>query len=246
MVHIPRIRVTRPRHMTVLLVASPVLVVAGVVGFLAGGAGADVPVAFAACGLPISCALRDTTVTSALSVYHVKSEGMNVREVEPNSTDTWAIHATWSSDLLFSSCPCTDLVTADVAATVTWTDGTGWSVSCTGCDAVYGPIYGISVCGVDGCGATPDNGWAYKLIVDTKHTFFAVSCPEGPATIAYLSSVDYATTAVSNGNLVYTATCTEGAAVSPTSQLWSQTDPVGFDCAYNCNASGPSIVITYQ
>jgi hypothetical protein len=245
MVHLPRIRATRPRHMTVLLVASPVLVVAGVVGFLAsGGSAADVPVAYAACGVEIDCG-GDNTVTSALSVYHAKSEGLNVREVEPNATDTWDIDATWSSDAE-ADCPCTDLKTAGVSATVTWTDGTGWSVSCTGCNAVSGPIYGVSVCSVGACGATPANGWAYKLIVDIKHTFVE-NCPYDPySASAYLSSVDYTTTAVSNGNLVYTDTCTEGTAVSPTNQTWSRTDPLGFDCSYGCNASGPSVVIYYQ
>ena len=248
MLHVPTIRTEHPRRNTALMVASLALVVAAVIGFLAGvGGESGVPISSAATGIVISCG-GDNTVTSALTVYHAKSEGENVREVEPNATDTWAIGATWSATDADSNCPCADLKTASVAATVTWTDGTGWSVSCTGCNALAGPIYGVSVCSVGACGATPTNGWAYKFIVDITSSPPGQTCPGMPSTpaAAYLSSVGYTTTAVSNGNLVYTDTCTEGTAVSPTSQTWSQTDPLGFSCSFDCNASGPSVTIMYQ
>ena len=194
---------------------------------------------------PVTVAVH-VVMNRVLSVYHAKSEGENVREVEPNSTDTWNVFATWSTTDYDLNCPSTDIAWAGVSATVTWTDGTGWSVSCTGCNAGTGPIYGVSVCSVGACGATPTNGWAYKLIVDIKHTINA-NCPAGgPLTVGYLTSVAYTTTAVSNGNLVYTDTCTEGTAVSPTSQTWSQTDPISFTCSFDCNASGPSTTIMYQ
>jgi hypothetical protein len=247
MFHVHKVRTRRPESTAAVVVTSLVLVLAAVTGFLAGsGSTTGVPIASAACSQAIGYCGLDATVTSALSVYHAKSEGQNVREVEPNTTDTWDIDATWSTVATDPNCPCTDLAAYGVAATVTWTDGVGWSVSCTGCNAVTGPIYRISVCNVGSCGATPDNGWAYKLIVDTKHTLPGQTCPGGSSAIAYLSSVDYTTTAVSDGNLVYTATCTEGAAVSPTSQTWSQTDYLPFDCSFDCSAGGPSVVIYYQ
>jgi hypothetical protein len=247
MVHIPQIRVRHPRHMTVLLVASPVLVVAAVLGFVAGvGSGTGVPIALAATSWPITyCGPDDYTVTTGLSVYHVKSEGEYLREVEPNTTDTWDIDLTWSS-AYGSACPGVDFAWANVTATVTWTDGVGWSASCTGCDAISGPVHRVSVCDAGSCGAAT-NGWAYKLILDVASSAGVFLCPVTQQPVmAYLSLVDYTTTSVNNGNLVYTATCTEGTAVSPTSQTWSQTDYPIYDCSFDCNASGASVVIQYQ
>jgi hypothetical protein len=41
--------------------------------------------------------------------------------------------------------------------------------------------------------------------------------------------------------------CTLGSSVSPTSQVFSQTDNGGFECELTCSTiSGPSLTISYQ
>jgi hypothetical protein len=93
----------------------------------------------------------------------------------------------------------------------------------------------VSVCDSAECGNYA-NGWEYRLIVDIAITDGA----------DFLSDVVYTTTSVSNGNLVDSSQCTERGSVSPTGQTFSATDGGGFECAFSCSASGPSVTITYS
>lgn len=93
-----------------------------------------------------------------------------------------------------------------------------------------------------------ENGYAYRLLVDIDHTS-SWRCPIGGGTYPiYLTSVDYATTSVDSGNLVdiSASPCTEGSAVSPTSQTWTATDNGAFECGLSCSDNGASTAILYQ
>jgi hypothetical protein len=128
---------------------------------------------------------------------------------------------------------------------VDWSDSTGWSVSCTGCNGTSGPVYGISICGLYGCGSGPTitNSWGYKLIVNVKHTLID-HCDM--TYDRYLTSVQFSTTEVDDGNLIDEFHCTEEDAVSPTSQERNATDTGVFECAFNCDMVGAQLLITYE
>lgn len=207
----------------------------------------NVPPVYAACGAAYSCVL-DPTATSVLDVDHLNDAC--TRQVEPDTGETWHITAYWRADTVPpAACECAAALQASVYATVTWTDGSGWSTSCTGCDA-NGPIRSVTVCNAGSCGGQNelDNGYAYRLLVDINHTS-AWLCPVDENLYSvYLSSVAYQTTAVDDGNLVdlSVSPCTEGTAVSPTSQTWSATDNGAFECGLSCDDSGASTTILYR
>ncbi len=233
------------------VVVAVVVAVLGLAGSMLTGTVPDVPIAHALCGWAHSCA-NDPTATSALEVshiYEVPPDHTSSLPVEPDDGETWNITATWSSDTrAVPGCSCKDLLNVAVNATVTWTDGSGWSVTCNGCNA-NGPIRSVSVCNEGSCGSQTDldNGWSYKLIVDIDHTLLALPCPvPGPTANGYLSKVVYTTTSVDDGNVVDVATCTEGSSVTPTSQTWTQTDTGTFECGFGCSASGPTLSILYE
>lgn len=226
------------------------LVLALVVGVVAGQhittSPIQLPSAVAACGTPITCT-NDGTATGSLTVDHIHQDGQVVTEVEPNDGETWDITATWSTDSFENpgTCACFDQVSAAVSADVQWSDSSGWSVTCTGC-AGAGPIVAVSVCDGDGCGSGPsvDNSWEYELIVDVIHTN-QVLCG-GMHRNTYLTSVNFDTTTVDDGNLVDTSDCSEGSAVESTSQAFSATDTATFECGFDCSATGASVTITYE
>lgn len=211
------------------LALAGVLTVALCLGFLISLPASTVPVVHAACGIfPGWCPFNDMTRTSSLSVSHAYDAGEYDVWVEPDDTDSWTITGTWSTPFstLYPDCSCVDM-TSSVTADVTWSDATNsWSVSCTGCNAVNGPIYAVGVC-IDGAscgsGAVVDNTAGYKLYVDVAQQP-NYPCVVSPPQPAYIYSVEYTTTSVDDGNLLNMVACTEGSSVTPTSQTWSQTD----------------------
>ena len=199
------------------------------------------------------CGTNDCTLSarevSAITVVHADPGGASDTPVEPDSGETIDITAYWDARVIDNyPCICAQTAFANVAVDVTWSDTTGWSATCTGCSAVAGPIYRVSVCGVGECGTgtSTDNGWSYELIVDiAKNVGQCVSVAGNH--LGWLSHVDYATTSVDDGNLIDTSTCMEGASVSPTSQVFTVTDSGGFDCVFACaSAAGPTMTISYQ
>jgi hypothetical protein len=187
---------------------------------------------------------------SAILVVHDHHEDENVEPVEPDTGETWGLTATWNT--LSGACPsCVQTATAGATVRVDWSDATGtWSATCTaGCNAFTGPIYGVTICDAASCGggSSIDNSWEYELVVDLAKKNGASSFCGLPATDGYLSQVAYQTTSVDDGNIVDPLYCTEGAAVSPTSQTFSVTDSGVFECTFSCAAaSGPSVELTYN
>ena len=220
------------------------------VGILAGKSST----AGAACGVPLTaCALQNQWHVSTAQVYHYDQVDTHIIPVEPDDIDSWeitSVHST-ASGVSPVGCRCVDY-SASVTADVQWT-GNGWSVSCTGCDGNYGPIYDVSLCEEAGCGGSsvpPEyHGWAYKLLVKVADT--RANMCSGNA--AYLTSVSYETTAVDDGDRldVSPGNCQEVAAVTPTSQSWGDTDAGPFNsyrCPFSCtdNNDGPQISIIYD
>jgi hypothetical protein len=191
--------VTRGRCGALLLVVATVLTAA------AGYRSVQpryVPPVYAACGASFNC-INDPTATSVLDVDHTYQAW--TQPVEPNTGETWSITAYWYTDSTPPGlCQCALGNQANVNATVTWVDETGWSVSCTGCNAVYGPISGVSICNTGSCGGYDDveHGYAYRLLVDIDHTQNWL-CPLNMLNYyTYLTSVYYETTSVDSGHLV--------------------------------------------
>jgi hypothetical protein len=240
-------------------------------GGMALGMHTSTPAAASHCGTALAgCGGGDTTRTSALVVVHKEDDDSQVLPVQPDTGETIGIEVVWST-VAGINCGCADS-TASATAHVDWNSASNsWVATCTsGCDATNGPIYGVSVCDTGSCqrGGTT-RAYAYKLLVDLADNL-AFNCPLGGAPPKWLTRVDYTTTAVDNGNKLdlstctlgaavsgldsciassYSpdlSTCTLGAAVSPTSQTWSATDTGPFECAFNCQASGPQIDIRYQ
>jgi hypothetical protein len=210
---------------------------------IVGGLFAALPtVAQAWCGTN-DCTAYDNAV-SAVTVVHLDPGVTTDTPVEPDTGETIEVTAYWDAKVTAGGgCSCVQTATATVDVDVSWSDTTGWSAVCTGCDSVAGPIYRVSVCSVGACGpgATIVNGWSYELIVDV-----ALTNDNCLTNLGFLSHVDYETTSVDDGNLVNLSTCTEGSAVSPDSQTFTTTDST-FDCVYSCAAaSGPTMTITYS
>ena len=236
-------KVTRSR----VLVFTGVLVATLVAGLLTGIVG-GVPEALAACGAPNPCPGGDLSRTSVLSVYQVYDPEYTNLAVEPNTTDYWDITPVWATAYDDPSpCDCVE-TTFPVSVAVSWSDANhAWSVSCTGCNALYGPVYSVGVC-LEGsyCGSpTVDNSTGYKLYADVEETYLYYCAGYGYVP-AYLVRVEYDSTAVDDGNLVNLQACTEGSSVSPISQSWSQTDYGPLECTYDCSQSGPSVTIEYE
>lgn len=194
-----------------------------------------------------------TIEVSAINVIHYDEEGEEETEllpVEPDVGESWEITAYWNTlGSAHPSCDCTQSATAQVQVDVSWSDSTGWSASCTGCNAISGPVFGVTVCGTYGCGNGPgvDNSWGYELVVSLKENNGQVNCSPPPNAPGFVSRVEYQTTSVDDGNLIDTLYCSEGTAVSPISQTFGTTDSGPFECTYSCAvASGPTVSIVYD
>ena len=197
-----------------------------------------------------SCGRDDcggSTQISAVTVYHT-SGVTNTVPVEPDTGETIEVTAYWDAlEFAGGGCSCHQTASSSVTVDVDWNESTDtWDYSCTGCSGA-GPIYGVTVCHVDGCGTMGAiaNAWAYELVVQVAKNNGL--CTLGGGSVGYLSHVDYETTAVDDGDTIRTSNCTELAAVSPTSQSFSVTDNGAFECTYSCAvASGPVLYITYE
>jgi hypothetical protein len=216
---------------------------AAAAGYLTGAV-QPVPPAYAACGAAFNCT-NDPTVTAVLDVVHaVQVDEDELLAVEPDDGEVFQITPTWQTTQFVSSpCTCNSSVGSAVTATVTWSDSTGWAVSCSGCNAVSGPVYSLSICGLYGCGSGPSitNSWGYRLIANVAAV--GPFCNLNPR---YLTAVNFTTTEVDDGNVIDEFHCEEQEAVSPTSQTWSVTDTGPFECAFNCDQSGAELLILYE
>jgi len=187
-----------------------------------------------------------STNVSSLTVFHGHADDPNVIRVEPNTGETWTATVYWSTDVTGGGgCSCQLMQTNAATIRVDWSDGTAsYAATCTaGCNAMSGPIFGVGVCTVDGCGedVSIDHSWAYELILSVAKN--GPLCNLAPSTVA---RVAWATTLVDNGILIDDE-CTHGDAVVPTTQVFAQNDNGPFDCTFTCaGASGPSIVLTYD
>ena len=220
---------TRGRVTILALGLGTVFLLALVVGFLADVPQGDVPPAYAACHIAWpTCAGSppDNTRTSTLWVDH-RTGDQYLIPVEPQTGENWAIAVYYSPNLP----PCTDIIVS-VSAAVDWVDGTGWTVSCTGCNALNGPVYSIGICNDDSC--SDYNAWTYVLKLDLSATYLTGN----------LAQVVYTTSSVDNGVTIDNegGNCAEDIDVSPTSQTWSQTDTT-FPCNLNCDYDTTEVIL---
>ena len=233
------------RHLALRALATSSALVLVLAGYLSGVL-MPVSPALAACGIAFNCGI-DPTVTAAVLVTHgvlLDEDPPTLDPVEPNTSDTWQITPTWSTTQFTSGCVCVNVTPVTVHGVVSWSESTGWSVACTGCAA--GGVVSLSICTPYGCGGagTMTNSHGYKLIADVTHTITAFSCSAYRP--HYLTNVAFTTSAVDDGNVIDLTNCTEGAAVSPTSQVWSVDDTGAFECSFDCSQSGVLITILYQ
>ena len=190
-----------------------------------------------------ACGGGDVTRTSALTVKHCVMDGSVCIPVEPDNTDTWTVTANYSTSFNAGvpGCSCQDNQ-AQATVTVSW-NGTGWTAVCTaGCNALAGPIFGVSVCNVTSCtGGDGPHGAEYMLLVDLGAVNGACDV------LAFnLRAVSYVAADVDDGLSWDESTCESIEAVTPTTQSWSTTDTGTFECAISCNNAGASLTITYD
>ncbi len=209
-----------------------VLTLGVVTGYLADAPRSGVPEALAAvCKAPNQNCQMTAYKTSTLTVSHVYDpESTNVT-VEPDSGESWSITAYWNTN----SPPCAEM--AEVATVdVDW-NGSAWVLSNT---TLTANITAIDLCSTDmWCtNLSEDHAYGYKLKVKLTDPV-----PGGPF---HLRQVVYTTSAVDDGFLLNLGSCSLGSSVSPTTQSFSETDSGGFECGFDCDASGPSLVLEYE
>lgn len=211
---------------------------------LAGGAfvGAPTPVA-AQCAPTQQC--PSTGVShSTLEVDHVFTSGGIDYPVEPDDSDVWDIDASWLGQYVPLNPTCSCLRDyASAAATVTW-NGSGWSASCFGCDAVNGPIYSVTVCDVESCDSLT-HGWSYRLIVAIDDAILV--CGGTLSNFGFLDRVTYTAVSADDGHVIDDDECEEGASVTWVSPVAvTGTDFGAFECAQSCNSVGINLTLHYQ
>ena len=181
---------------------------------------------------------------SALDVNHTYTSGMNVHPVEPDDTDTFDVEVRYLGlyDMFNPTCSCKEVL-ENVSVSVTWT-GSGWSASCTGCNAMAGPVYGVTVCDRASCGSL-SHGWGYRLQVQIDDSVLV--CTGGLQNPGFLNQVTYTADTIDDGHVIDTSGCLEGASVVWVSPVVVQaTDSGPFECASSCNNTGASLTLTYQ
>jgi hypothetical protein len=232
-------------------VASFVLVAGILAGFLAVTPyGARI--AMAACGSGFyQICYFDNTLTSVLDVSHGSPSDVDTDPVEPDTGETWRITAYWKTTdnlAIPAACRCNSS-SAYVDVDVDWS-GSSWSASCTGCNALAGPIFDVDVCADDNKNCSSgedDHSYGYRMIADIARANTQYYCVVDETYYTrYLDSVTYTTTAVDDGYVLDTEECDLGSSVSPKSQTNSATDSGGFECAYNCTITGASVSIEYE
>ena len=170
----------------------------------------------------------DPTRTSTLRVDHRETPSGDL--VEPDTGETWDI-AVHHSPL--APGPCNDVIT-NVIADVTRT-ATGWTVTCTGCAPLGGPVLSIGICDDSSSCSTDIHGHAYVLKLD-----IVAALPTGEQ----LNSVVYTTDSVDDGDTLNSTCSSEVTSVSPTSQTFTATDTT-FPCSLDCNQD-TAVTITYD
>jgi len=193
------------------------------------------------CGQNPACG-GDLTVTSALDVHHrVHPGGLSDDPVQLDDDELVTITVYWST-LSAGQCSCTGEISDSVTIQPTLS-GSSWSGTCSGCDAMNGPIYDVVICDInaDDC-LSLDND--YRLNVDIDEINGAASTPCGLLN-RHINRVVYTITNISNGDDYEGTHCVVGSAVSPTASSFSATDFGTFECAFNCEA-GPSLTVTFN
>jgi hypothetical protein len=164
------------------------------------------------------------------------------------AAENWAITAYWLTADDDPYCRCEEQ-SAAVTADVSWNQSTGrWSVTCLGCDSTNGPIYAVNICQGTTCSTGAPavyHAHSYKLIVNADLTK-TQNCPPGGNRTLHLDRVMYATSAVSNGNLVNMGDCSLSTAVTPIYASYTNNDGGAFECPFNCSQNGPEILISYH
>jgi len=195
--------------------------------------------ASAVCQAPhAACVPASNTRTSSLTVTHVDNSTEQDFLVEPDDTDIWDVEVVWARPPQLT-CSCREH-SVSVTADVRWT-GSTWTVSCTGCDPLFGPVRSLNVCTTPDC-VSPAHSSKYELIADIDVMVAPDAC--GPY---HLANVTHTSVSIDDGDrLANPGHCSETAAVSPTSQVWAATDSGSFECVFSCAALGPSIQISYD
>ncbi len=210
-----------------------VLTLGVVTGYLADAPRSEVPEAFAAvCKSANQECLYDTTKTSTLTVSHVYDPESTNTAVEPDTGESWSIAAYWNTALPIPCFQWTETATVDVD----W-NGRAWVLSNK---TLTANIVDIQLCSTDmWCtNLSEDHTYGYKLIVDINDPDLSIN--------GNLRQVVYTTSSVDDGHLLNLGPCSLGSSVSPTTQSFSETDSGAFECGFDCDASGPSLVFEYE
>ncbi len=226
-------RKTRPSKLQ-LAGFTGVVTLALVAGLLAGAPPGEVREVLAEvpCKYANQVCLYDVTKTSTLTVSHVYDPESTNTAVEPDTGESWRITAYWNTPPPIPCFQATETATVDVD----W-NGSAWVLSNK---SLTTNIVDIQLCSTDMYCTTPteDHAYGYTVIVDINDPIqFGTH---------HLRQVVYTTSAVDDGHLLNLGTCSLGNSVSPTTQSFSQTDSGAFECAFDCDASGPSIILEYE
>ena len=198
------------------------------------------PTVQAAVCTPALGACGGGTRTSALIVRHVYDPQSTNQAVEPNTGESWSVVVYWNEAGTGDCRERTETATFDVD----WNGTTNqWALSN---QSLTTNIVGVALCSASlDCSSVSDaHSYGYKLIVD-------ITDPSTDGVYNYnLRQVVYTTTAVDDGSLLNLSSCTLGASQTVNGQTWSATDAGtvgtgGFECAYDCNATGPLLTIEY-
>jgi hypothetical protein len=223
-----RARILASRARLAVLFNVAILLVGGLAGFVYPTEPAVL--AHGVCqAVNAGCGPGDGTKTGVLDVRHFKNNGTT--EIEPTTGESWEITGHWNPAA--GICNGTH-ETASVD--VDW-NGTGWTLSNT---SLTTNIVGISVCDISGsdCGSTTGKR-AYRLLVDVN---------DPASTTLHLQQVSFVTTSVDNGvefDMMTPCSVTANT-VTPTSQNFAAQDNGGFECGFNCTATGATVTIVYQ
>jgi len=203
------------------------------------------PIAWAQtyCGQNPNCGV-DSTVTSALDVYHrIYPGAITDAPVQLDDDELVTITVYWSLLSGIGQCSCSSEVSQSVTIQPTLS-GSTWSGTCSGCSA-GGPIRSVVLCDInsDQCVDEFDND--YRLNVDIDEVYGLVSGGPCNGFPLHINRVVYTITSISDGDDYDSSHCVVGSAVSPTSNTFSATDFGTFECAFNCE-TGASLTVTFN
>lgn len=192
------------------------------------------------CGVPAFCT-NDPGVTSAIYVDHQLVSDSSTK-VEPHGIETWTIGAEWWTSV-GGDPSCTHIGALDDSIIVEVSfDGGVWGANCIGCDSTNGPFFQVSICGVECNEGDESHGYAYKLIVDIKDVRLGPSI----GVVAFLTKVTYGLGPVPDGQVINLEHCTLDSNVTFVSSGGTNTDTGSFECAFNCDATGAYVALTYE